>query len=96
MAPPAVTVAPARTPPVELRTVPVSVPVSHLLCSRRFGVPAPAAFTRPIVVLVSTASPTLAGVADGFAARCSAATPATCGAAIEVPLAPAVAPFDVW
>jgi hypothetical protein len=52
----------------------------------RLGEREPAELTTPpIAVLVITLA-TRAGVADGSAASTSAAAPATCGAAMEVPL----------
>ena len=52
----------------------------------RFGEPEPGDKTTPWVALETIASETAAGVADGFDSRYRAATPATCGVAIEVPL----------
>jgi hypothetical protein len=40
----------------------------------------------PLTAFATRLSRTLAGVAVGFADRISAAAPATCGVAIEVPL----------
>ena len=50
------------------------------------GDPSPASATTPWVAPVAIAELTADGVSTGFASSISAATPATCGAAIEVPL----------
>jgi hypothetical protein len=64
--------------------------VHQELNSSRFGVPARAAVrdivTRPVVVAAVTAPETAAGAAVVWPDRYSAATPATCGVAIDVPL----------
>src|SRR5688572_20749487 len=60
----------------------VPVPVK----SSRFGEPLPGLPTTPVVAALVSALVTCAAVNDGFAARTSAAAPATCGAAIDVPL----------
>lgn len=51
-----------------------------------FGEPVPALLTFPGVVSARSASATLSGVAAGLPCRYWAATPAVCGADIEVPL----------
>jgi len=53
--------------------------------SNRFGEPVPAPVTLFGVELLMIAAVTCAGVAVGFVSRNKAATPATCGDAIEVP-----------
>src|SRR4051812_41096379 len=58
--------------------------------SSRFGEPEPGLVTAPPTEPATSASRTCAGDADGFAARYSAAVPATCGVAIDVPLMTAV------
>src|SRR4051794_12954233 len=57
----------------------------------RFGEPEPGLLTTPDVALPFSADATCAGVADGLAARYSAAAPVTCGVAIDVPLSVSVA-----
>src|SRR5712691_2571300 len=52
----------------------------------RFGEPEPTLVNRSVVALLTTPAWTSAGVALGNALRYSAAAPATCGVAIEVPL----------
>src|SRR5512142_1609712 len=59
--------------------------------SSLFGEPAPGFVTRPVRAAASNAACTCGGVYAGCAARTSAAAPATCGEAIEVPLMVAVA-----
>lgn len=59
---------------------------SNTECRRMFGEPEPGLPTTPGVPLATMASRTCCGDADGFAARYSAATPATCGVAMDVPL----------
>ena len=54
--------------------------------SSLFGEPVPALVTLPVVASATMASRTWVGVSAGLFARYSAATPATCGVAIEVPL----------
>ncbi len=54
--------------------------------SSRLGEPRPALFTTPEVALVVMALETVAGAAVGCACRYRAATPATWGVAMEVPL----------
>src|SRR5687767_9977792 len=54
--------------------------------SRRLGEPVPAEVTLPRVEPAISALATPAGVAPGLLCRYSAATPATCGEAMEVPL----------
>ena len=54
--------------------------------SRRFGEPVPGLVTLFGVEAVISASATCAGEAAGVAPRTSAAAPATCGVAIDVPL----------
>src|SRR5690242_8809845 len=54
--------------------------------SSLFGEPVPGLVTTPEVALATRALDTVAGVAVGLAARYSAAAPATCGVAIDVPL----------
>ena len=61
---------------------------------RLAGDPMPALMTMFAVALFSNAVATAAGVAKGSPARYSAAAPATCGAAIEVPLIVFVAVVD--
>ena len=51
-----------------------------------WGEPVPGLVTLPGVPLVTRASRTCCAVAVGLALRYSAATPATCGLAMEVPL----------
>ena len=53
--------------------------------SSRFGEPVPALVTLFGVELLMIAAATVAGDAPGFASRNKAATPATCGDAIDVP-----------
>ena len=53
--------------------------------SRRFADPAPGCRTAPGVAAERSACRTAAGDIDGDRCRCRATTPATCGAAIEVP-----------
>src|SRR5690348_7590652 len=54
--------------------------------SSRFGEPEPGLVMWPVVALAIRALCTVAGLAVGWLARYSAAAPATCGVAIEVPL----------
>src|SRR5690606_5675097 len=54
--------------------------------SRRFGEPLPGLLITPVVALLIICDLTWAGVRLGFWARMSAAAPAACGDAIEVPL----------
>jgi hypothetical protein len=61
--------------------------------SKRFGEPL-ASVTLSSVAAARIAWVTCAGVAFGFTARYSAAAPATCGLAIEVPLRTAVPVFE--
>ena len=61
-----------------------------------FGEPLPGLLTTPFVALFLSAAWTSAGVADGLASRYCAATPAACGAAIDVPLLDAVALSSVF
>ena len=65
-------------------------------CRSRFGDPVPALVILFGVALSFNALSTAAGVAEGFASRYRAATPATCGAAIEVPLIVFVAVLLVY
>jgi hypothetical protein len=53
--------------------------------SSRFGEPVPALLTWFRVELFTMAAVTVAGEAVGFVSRNSAATPVTCGVAIDVP-----------
>src|ERR1051325_3904428 len=53
--------------------------------SRRFGEPVPGLLTLLGVELLMMAAVTVAGDAVGFVSRNSAATPVTCGVAIDVP-----------
>ena len=53
--------------------------------ARRFGLPVPGSPTTLGVAASTSADCTAAGVAAGFCCRYSAATPATCGVAMEVP-----------
>src|SRR4051812_32630577 len=53
--------------------------------SRRLGEPVPGLPTTPLVAAEVSAEETWAGVAEGLAARCRAAAPATCGLAMDVP-----------
>jgi hypothetical protein len=53
--------------------------------SKRFGDPDPAPVTLFGVELLMIAAATVAGEAVGFVSRNNAATPATCGVAIDVP-----------
>ena len=62
--------------------------------ARRFNDPAPGLLTALRVAEVAIADATCAGVRAGFCDKASAATPATCGAAIEVPLSVRVALSD--
>ena len=55
----------------------------------------PRLITFPVVAEATTAAPTVAGVAVRLVSRYRAAAPATCGAAIDVPLSVAVAVFEV-
>src|SRR4051794_13364523 len=64
--------------------------------SSRFGEPDPRPVTTPVLAEVRSASATEAGDAEGKAWRYSAAAPATCGVAIEVPLRVLVARFPVF
>src|SRR6476469_4635985 len=57
-----------------------------LVLSRRFGEPVPAPVTLPEIAPPVIAVATAAGVAFGLPWRYSAATPVTCGVAIDVPL----------
>src|SRR5436305_2979902 len=59
--------------------------------SSRFGVPGSGLVMRPADARSVSVAATCAGASPGFAARISAAAPATCGVAIEVPLIQAVA-----
>src|SRR4029079_10404889 len=52
---------------------------------RRFGEPVPALVTWLSVALLTIAAVTVAGDAVGFVSRNNAATPVTCGVAIDVP-----------
>ena len=54
--------------------------------SSLFGDPVPAPETTPLVALVTSAFATEDGLAFGLSDRYSAATPTTCGVAIDVPL----------
>ena len=58
--------------------------------SSLFGDPVPATLTLPLPATPRRAAATAAAVAVGCVSRYSAATPATCGEAIEVPLSTAV------
>ncbi|MDX6720335.1 MAG: hypothetical protein QOJ63_2589 [Solirubrobacteraceae bacterium] len=64
--------------------------------SSRFGEPAPGLVTLPAVAEAFTTPETVAGEAAGLPCRYSAATPATCGVAIDVPLIVLVAVSDVY
>lgn len=72
-----------------------SVPVEAPVNISKLGEPAPALVTLPTVALVLMASPTCAGVADGVDCRICAASPATCGEAMDVPLIVLVAVVEV-
>jgi len=61
-------------------------PPMKLVLSSRFGEPAPAPVTLPEIAPPVIAVATAAGVAFGLPWRYSAATPVTCGVAIDVPL----------
>src|SRR5262245_21003310 len=63
--------------------------------SSRFGEPAPGFTMTPGVASATSRSRTCCGVKVGFADRTSAAAPAVCGVAMEVPLSTAVAVSDV-
>ena len=63
--------------------------------SSRFGEPVPAFVTTFVVALLTSALRIVVDEADGFACLYSAAAPATCGEAIEVPLSVAVAVFEL-
>src|SRR6266545_3364468 len=52
----------------------------------RFGEPVPGLPTAPVVALFTIVSRTCCGLNDVLPARISAAAPATCGVAIDVPL----------
>lgn len=52
--------------------------------------------TWPVVAAAVTVEATVAGDADGVVDRTSAATPATCGVAIDVPLIEPVAALPVY
>src|SRR6266508_531530 len=54
--------------------------------SSRFGEPVPGLPTTPVVASATIRSRTCCGVRLGLPPRINAATPATCGVAIEVPL----------
>ena len=69
-------------------------PSSKRLYSKRFGEPDPALVTLSGVELLTIALATSAAVADSSESRYSAATPATCGLAIDVPLIVPTAAFD--
>jgi hypothetical protein len=60
----------------------------------RFGVPDPALVTTPRVAEVLIAAATVAGEEVGFCCRYKATTPATWGAAIDVPDIDAIAVFE--
>jgi hypothetical protein len=60
----------------------------------RFAEPVPGLVTTPVVALLASLSRTWAGVRDGLVESTSAAAPATCGDAIDVPLIVLVAVFD--
>ena len=64
------------------------------LSRRRFGEPEPAFVTWLVVVFPRIAAATSADDAHGLAARNAAATPATCGEAIDVPLMVVVPPVS--
>src|SRR5689334_4139261 len=63
-----------------------AAPEPSRLYSRLLAEPVPALVTLPFVLPFTRASRTAAGVAVGFAYRYRAATPATWGDAIDVPL----------
>ena len=63
--------------------------------TRRFSDPVPGLLTTFRVADVAIADATCAGVSAEFCDNASAATPATCGAAIEVPLSVRVALSEV-
>ena len=63
--------------------------------ARRFSDPVPGLLTTLRVADVAIADATCAGVSAEFCDNASAATPATCGAAIEVPLSVRVALSEV-
>src|SRR5688500_4360655 len=63
--------------------------------SSRFGVPAPGAAMTSVLVWASSFAETSAGLSAGFADSRSAAAPATCGAAMEVPLMVAFAVVEL-
>src|SRR5262249_8322968 len=64
--------------------------------SSRLGDPLPAPVTRSGVAELTMALLTVGGVAVGWLSRYNAATPATCGVAIDVPLIVLVAVSDVF
>jgi hypothetical protein len=70
-------------------------PDSGVVWSRTFGEPPPGPVTRPVVPAETRALRTAAGVAVRLALRCSAAAPATCGVAMDVPLIVLVAVVPV-
>jgi hypothetical protein len=61
-------------------------PAISPLYSIRLGDPAPRFFTTPAVALASIFASTSAGEIPGSSSRSKAATPATCGVAMDVPL----------
>src|SRR5690606_14657370 len=64
--------------------------------SSRLGEPLPGEVTTPVVAVETIASATCEGEAEGLACRYSAAAPATCGDAIEVPEIVLVALSEVY
>ncbi len=69
---------------------------TNAVSNSRLGEPVPGLVTFPVVALSLTAAATVAGVAVGSPCRYSAAAPATCGVAIDVPLSVAVAVSEVY
>src|SRR3712207_4029636 len=62
--------------------------------SSRLGEPAPSPESFHALALPRMALPTVAGAADGLPCRYSAAAPATCGLAMEVPSMVLVPPYS--
>src|SRR4051794_5327328 len=64
--------------------------------SSRFGEPVPALVTTSVVAFAVSVAAIVAGVAPGCSESSTAAAPATCGEAIEVPLSDAAALSAVY
>src|ERR1044072_5626779 len=80
-----------RTDPRHPRQCPAKLNQKNSEYSRRFGEPVPALVTTFVVAPLTIALRTVLAEAPGLNCLKSAATPATCGEAIEVPLNVAVA-----